>query len=77
MESVTRKWFEGVLRVFYKSLKGISRKFQMWFSKVLGVLPEYFKELPKKLKGVFSASMMFHDCFEVSSSMFCVFFKIV
>ena len=31
LESVTRKieeWFEGVLRVFYRSLKGISRKFQ-------------------------------------------------
>ena len=48
----------------------------MWFSKVLGVLEEYFKELPKKLKGVLSASMMFHDCFEVSSSMFCSFSRL-
>ena len=37
LESVTRKikeYFEGVLGVFYRSLKGISRKFQRWFSQV-------------------------------------------
>ena len=53
--SVTRKieeCFEGVSRVFHIRLKGISRKFLRWFSQVLGVLQEYFKELPKKLKGV-------------------------
>ena len=53
--SVTRKieeCFEGVSRVFHIRLKGISMKFQRWFSQVLGVLQEYFKELPKKLKGV-------------------------
>ena len=80
LESVTRKieeCFEGVSREFDRSLKGISRKFQRRLSQVLWVLQECFKELQRKFKSVLSASMKFHDCFKVSSSMFCLFFKVV
>ena len=80
LESVTRKiedCFEGVYRVFLRSLKDISRNFQRWSGQVLGVLQECFKEIQRKLRSVLSASMMFYDCFKVSSSLFCVFFKVV
>ena len=68
---------KGVSREFDRSLKGISRKFQRRLRQVLWVLRECFKELQRKFKSVLSASMKFHDCFKVSSSMFCLFFKVV
>ena len=57
--------FEVVSRIFHRSLKGISRKFQRWFSQVLAALQECFKKISRKLKSVLSASMMFHVCFKV------------
>ena len=71
------KKFWAVLRVFHRGLKGISMKFRRWFSQVLGALQECFKEISRNLKGDFSALMVFHDCFPVSSSMFHVFFNVV
>ena len=44
------KKFWGALRVFHRGLKGISRKFQGWFSQVLGVLQECFKEISRNLR---------------------------
>ena len=80
MECVTRmisECFMGVLEVFQRSVKGISREFQRWFSQVLGVLQECFKEISRNLKCVLSASMMLHGSFKISTSMFNVFFKFV
>ena len=83
LESVTRKieeCFEGVSsvsRVFHRTLKGNSSKFQRWVSQVLGVLQKLFKEISRKLKDVLSVSVMFPDCFKISACLFCEFLKVV
>ena len=68
--------FEDVSKVFHRSLKSTSRKFQRWLSQVVGVLQVCFKEISRNLEGVLSSLMMFHDSFKVSSSMFHPFFKL-
>ena len=67
--------FEDVSKVFHRSLKSTSRKFQRWLSQVVGVLQVCFKEISRNLEGVLRSLMMFYDSFKVSSSMFHLFFK--
>ena len=74
--------------LFHESLESVTRKIEECFEdleyflevyrvfQVLGMIQECFKEFPRMLKNVLSASMMFNDCFKVSSSMFYVFSRL-
>ena len=62
--------FEGVSRVFHRSLKGTLRKLQRWFSEVLGVLQECFKEIKECFNCFNDVSWLFQGKFKY---VLCVF----
>ena len=50
---ITFGCFKEVSRMFKKSFKGVSRKFQGGFKKVIRVFQESFKEISRKFRGRF------------------------